>query len=88
MRVFHDRLVNESDRNVFKELLKNKFIGFSCSEKEILGDKRIIFGDFMGGIESVDKRNYNQVHDLDKLLVSMNDFQEEYNIAASYSSNM
>jgi hypothetical protein len=69
MRVFHDRLVNEIDRDVFKNLLKNKFIGFSCKERHILGEQsRIIFGDFMGGIDSVDKRNYNQITDLKKFL--------------------
>ena len=75
MRVFHDRLVNEIDRGVFKDLLKNKFIGFSCDEEEILGDsERIIFGDFMGGIDTVGQRNYNQIADLKKLLVTMDDF--------------
>jgi len=58
MRVFHDRLVNEGDREVFKAILKTKFPAFELEEAVILNIERIVFGDFMKGIEKREGREY------------------------------
>jgi hypothetical protein len=59
MRVFHDRLINEEDRELFKDILKKKFPTFNdLKEDEILNVERILFGDFMKGIESPENRAY------------------------------
>ncbi len=58
MRVFHDRLINEEDRTIFKDILKTKFPTFSLKEEEILNVERIMYGDFLKGIESEDNREY------------------------------
>ena len=53
MRVFHDRLINESDRNYFKELLVSFFPGFGFkNESEVLEQERIVFCDFLSNRDS------------------------------------
>ena len=49
MRVFHDRLVDDTDRVYFKQLLKNQFEVFGLKDEEILNSERILFGDFYDG---------------------------------------
>jgi dynein heavy chain len=49
MRVFHDRLVDDIDRNYFKELLKNQFTIFNMKEEEVLNCERVLYGDFYDG---------------------------------------
>ena len=74
MRVFHDRLINEQDREIFVNILKGKFHTFKLKEEEILNIPRVLFGDFMKGIESNEGRMYFQIEDLVKLRTMMEDY--------------
>jgi dynein heavy chain len=58
LRVFHDRLINEEDREIFINLLKNKFEVFKLEEEQVLNIDRILFGDFLEGIETLEDRSY------------------------------
>ncbi|KAL4429885.1 hypothetical protein ABPG74_022908 [Tetrahymena malaccensis] len=78
MRVYHDRLTTEEDRQYLKNLLIGYFEQFGLNQKDVLDMDRIIFGDFIQGRDS-DSRPYQQVPDLNELLTKMNDFQDEYN---------
>mmetsp|Transcript_28825 Transcript_28825/g.26093 ORF Transcript_28825/g.26093 Transcript_28825/m.26093 type:complete len:121 (+) Transcript_28825:1285-1647(+) len=49
LRVFHDRLINDEDRDYLKSLLKSQFEKFDLTDEQILNSERIIFGDFMQG---------------------------------------
>lgn len=47
MRVYHDRLTTEEDRQYLKNLLIGYFDQFGLNQKDVLDMDRIIFGDFM-----------------------------------------
>ena len=49
MRVFHDRLTTEFDRQYLKMILTDFFESFSFKKEEIIDVERIIFADFMQG---------------------------------------
>ena len=66
MRVFHDRLVDEEDREYLKNLLISKIQHFNgLTQDEVIDPsiERIIFADFMQGREQ-DPRHYIQVDDM------------------------
>lgn len=46
MRVFHDRLIDDPDREFIKNTLKESFPRFGVEEDAVLNMKRIIFVDF------------------------------------------
>ena len=73
MRVFHDRLTTDEDRDYFKKLLVKQFSKFNLTETEVIDSERIIFGDFMQGRE-VDPKSYTQITDLGSLLNKMDVF--------------
>jgi len=46
MRVFHDRLINDSDRIQFKAILKEQIELLQLPIDEVLNCERVLFGDF------------------------------------------
>lgn len=63
-RVFGDRLTDNKDRSYLDDMLMEKSQSkFSLPKKEILNSERLIFGDFMDGID-VEVRVYRQIEDL------------------------
>lgn len=80
-RVFCDRLINNEDRNWLNEQLNRESKDtFEFSYKDIYNSERLIFGDYMEGIES-ENRVYKQVEDLKKFVAKIEDCLEEYNSA-------
>ena len=74
MRVYHDRLTTEEDREYLKQLLASQIPNFSGSKVEdVLDQPRILYGDFLQGRDQ-DPRVYQQVTDLQGLLVKMQEF--------------
>jgi len=63
MRIFHDRLIDELDRNYLKQILEELFINFKFEKHQVIDVERIIFGDYWQG-RDVDPRHYHQVTDL------------------------
>lgn len=57
MRIFHDRLIDEIDRDSLKKLLVDQFVSFNKPVEEILNVERIIFGDYLHG-RDVEPRHY------------------------------
>ena len=49
MRIFHDRLIDEEDREYFKDILVNQFSKFGLVKEDVLNLERILFGDFLQG---------------------------------------
>jgi dynein heavy chain len=81
MRVFCDRLIDDQDRNYFKqmvlEIVKRKF-SMELDFHEIFVTNPIIFGDYLKmGIDPAD-RMY-ELADLDKLPKLFNTYLDEYN---------
>jgi dynein heavy chain len=78
-RVFGDRLIDNIDREWLDGILVNE----SCTtlglqKEEIFNSSRIIFGDYMQGIE-VETRVYAQVENLKDFVTKIEEFLEEYN---------
>ncbi len=57
MRIFHDRLIDEQDREYLKDILAKQFDKFEIEKEQVLNIERIIFGDFLQGRE-VEIRHY------------------------------
>lgn len=51
MRIFHDRLIDDEDREYLKTMLTGEFSKFNLKTEEVLSMERIIFGDFWNGRE-------------------------------------
>lgn len=64
MRVFHDRLIDQTDRtyftNILHELLKRSFEE-TASHKEIFEDQIIMYADYLKPGYSREDRRYEQV---------------------------
>lgn len=86
MRVFHDRLVDENDREYMIKLLYSQFERFGFAQEQVINQERIIFGDYFQG-RDVEPRYYMQTTDLKSFLAKMDSFQEDYNNEAGYSSS-
>lgn len=79
MRVYHDRLINEEDKNLFinelvqiaNEVYKEELAKQENEEERVFKAKRLVFGDFMAG-RDLDIRNYVQIEQNDKFLEKMN----------------
>lgn len=81
-RVFGDRLINDKDRHWLDGLLMDQAKkDFDLERKEVYNSERIIFGDFMDGIDA-ESRTYRQIEDLKKLVKQITDYLEEYNGSA------
>ena len=57
MRVFHDRLTTEEDREYLKNLLSTFFEKFGTKKDDVLNVERIIFADFLQG-KDAEPKNY------------------------------
>lgn len=73
MRIFHDRLIDDPDRELLKEMLVKKFGEFGLSKEEVLDQERILFVDFWHG-RDVEPRNYVQIPDLLEMAKKMYEF--------------
>ena len=78
MRIFHDRLTTDEDRDYMKNMLQSFFADFGLSKEEVIDTERILFADFTGNRDA-DVKPYIQIDDLQGLVIKMDGFQEEYN---------
>lgn len=78
-RVFGDRLNDNPDRKYMDDLLLEKAqVKFAISRDELFNAERIIFGDFLDGID-VTERVYRQIDDLRGMQSKIEDYLEDYN---------
>ena len=74
MRVFADRMINDEDKEVLKDLVFNESEKqFSVSKGNILDRERLVFNDYMFGNES-DGRPYQLVDDLTKFVKRIEEY--------------
>ena len=78
MRVFHDRLTTQEDRNYLIKMLTEFFKEYEYQTEDVLNVERILFGDFTQNRDS-DTKPYIQIDDLPGLVSKMDQFQEQYN---------
>lgn len=77
--MFGDRLINNIDRNFLTNLILEKSNEkFKLKKEVIFNSQRIIFADFMDGID-VETRVYRQIEDLKLLQTKIEEYLMEYN---------
>ncbi|CAG9558411.1 unnamed protein product [Danaus chrysippus] len=89
LRVFHDRLINIEDKSYFFHLMSNvcqKNFQHSILEipdTPIIEDPPLLlFGDFLNSAIPKENRIYQEIPDIDKLMVVLKEYLEEYNSTA------
>ena len=75
MRVFHDRLTTDEDRDYLKNMLASFFKDYGYEKDEIIDVDRILFADYTGNRDA-DIKPYIQIDDLPGLVMKMDQFQE------------
>lgn len=82
-RVFHDRLINQDDRDWFTHQicdLANVFLRVRMEHDELFVKGKMFFGDILK-LDST--KNYEEIKDHNKLKNTLNDFLEDYNMSSS-----
>lgn len=86
MRIFHDRLINQEDKEYFKKMtieLLSKHFAVSASYDDLFVERSILFGDFLKmGLDHED-RQYEEVNDIEKMKSILQEYLEEYNMAST-----
>ena len=79
MRVFHDRLVDDTDRSWFHDILENKMQKWMNLELDDItaNTNNIIYGDFVN--PAANPRIYEEIDDMSKLIKAMTDYLDYYN---------
>ena len=86
MRVFHDRLTTERDREDIKKMtIALAETNFAVKSTDILNVSKIVFVDFMQGREGENKP-YCQAVDINDMLNRIVDYQEEYNSEMAFGA--
>nr|XP_014351765.1 PREDICTED: dynein heavy chain 6, axonemal-like [Latimeria chalumnae] len=84
-RVFHDRLINNEDKQFFNSMLSemaSKYFAVHL-DPEYFVAKPIIFGDFMKiGVDKAD-RVYEDLADIEKIRSVLQDYLDDYNMTNS-----
>ena len=87
-RVFGDRLNDNPDRKFLDDLLVDRAqVKFALSKAEIFNAERIIFGDFMDGID-VENRIYRQIEDLKIMQNKIEEYLDDYNSSVKTQMNL
>lgn len=77
-RVFQDRLINDEDRDWFKELMKTRMLeDYNLEYDKVVTVEPVIYGDFM--IPNADPRLYSEIDDFTQMKKVIEDYLEDYN---------
>jgi dynein heavy chain len=78
-RVFGDRMISQEDRDTLDDLLNDEVINsFKLTKEQVYVTERIIFGDYMSGIDS-EIRPYIWIQDLKDMVKKIESYLEDYN---------
>ncbi|XP_043259684.1 dynein axonemal heavy chain 1-like [Colletes gigas] len=84
LRVFSDRLVNDTDRKWFDDLLRSIMKDtFQCDPQVVIGDSVLFYGDFCGL-----SKQYEQITDTKKMEKILDEFLEDYNASTTSPMNL
>lgn len=91
LRVFHDRLISNEDKNWFKDnviQLLSRYFHFSTNMNDLFGTNTIIFGDYMKiGVDFTEKK-YEEITDIGKVTRVFQDYMDQYNLDNSTQLNL
>ncbi|XP_017121821.1 dynein heavy chain 6, axonemal [Drosophila elegans] len=81
-RVFHDRLIDHDDKQLFKSLMRD--VCLEHFDRPVIDDAEppILFGDFMVFGKPKNERIYDEIRDQGKLESVLNDYIADYNTVA------
>jgi dynein heavy chain, axonemal len=77
-RVFGDRMINNTDKDILVDLLLTEAGKFKLKKVDIFNSDRILFGDYMFGIDG-DNRPYVQVKEIEKMIERITEYLDDYN---------
>lgn len=78
MRVFSDRLVDNQDRALFKEVFKTQFEKhIKSSFNDTIGQQLVLFGDFTN--PAAENKSYQTISDMKKLVKVVEESMDDYN---------
>jgi len=87
MRVFHDRLTDEPDRNWFKASIVSKVKeAFGVDFNKIKGERDLIYADF--GDPKASVKVYQELTDMESLSKAMEDYLDDYNAITTKPMNL
>ena len=92
MRVYHDRLINNEDKDYFKNILVEligKNFDTALSYDDLFGEGEFLcFGDFLKMGLDAEERKYEPVKDVPKTIALMDEYLEEYNMSSNNTMNL
>ncbi|XP_058809206.1 dynein axonemal heavy chain 6 [Phymastichus coffea] len=96
LRVFHDRLINDEDKTYFYHLLSgicsqqfgDEVIPFKSEDDTPADTPLLLFGDFMVFGVKRGERLYEEIVDLDKTRLVLQDYLDDYSLATSKEMNL
>ncbi|XP_046391604.1 dynein axonemal heavy chain 6 [Ischnura elegans] len=96
LRVFHDRLINESDQRYFyekmREVCSHNFFGIIQplieDEKGNFQKPWLMFGDFMFPMVDPSERVYEEITDITKLKSILQEYLDDYNVSSSVEMHL
>lgn len=87
MRVFHDRLISDDDKNYFKNLMQEisaKYFDLKVVEE----DETLMFGDFMIYGQARENRVYEEIKLVEKLKSVLTDYLQDFNSVTGKDVNL
>ncbi|XP_069565682.1 dynein axonemal heavy chain 10 [Brachyistius frenatus] len=79
LRIFHDRLINETDKALVQGHIKNLIEEHFQSDMEAVMRDPILFGDYRTALSETEPRVYEDIQDYDASKAMFQEILEEYN---------
>ncbi|TWW60421.1 Dynein heavy chain 10, axonemal [Takifugu flavidus] len=79
LRIFHDRLIDETDKNLVQGLIKKLVDEHFNSDMEAVMTDPILFGDYSNALSETEPRVYEDVLDYEASKILFQEILEEYN---------
>uniref|UniRef100_I3N0B0 Dynein axonemal heavy chain 10 n=1 Tax=Ictidomys tridecemlineatus TaxID=43179 RepID=I3N0B0_ICTTR len=79
LRVFHDRLINETDKQLVQDHIGNLVLEHFEEDEEVVMRDPILFGDFRMALHEEETRIYEDIQDYEAAKALFQEILEEYN---------
>uniref|UniRef100_A0A452SER6 Dynein axonemal heavy chain 10 n=1 Tax=Ursus americanus TaxID=9643 RepID=A0A452SER6_URSAM len=79
LRVFHDRLINETDKQLVQDCIRDLVTEHFNNDVEVVMRDPILFGDFRMALQEEETRIYEDIQDYEAAKALFQEILEEYN---------
>uniref|UniRef100_A0ABI7Z6S1 Dynein axonemal heavy chain 10 n=2 Tax=Felis catus TaxID=9685 RepID=A0ABI7Z6S1_FELCA len=79
LRIFHDRLINETDKQLVQDHIGNLVMEHFNDDMEVVMRDPILFGDFRTALQEEETRIYEDIQDYEAAKALFQEILEEYN---------